>query len=89
MTEEDVIENNDVKNVKKKGQKTNFFGLFKKIKPLALSGVVVKRTFLWSFNILQKLHTWEKSGSQVIMAKNGSQPMRFQYSLILNISLID
>ena len=28
-------------------------------------------------NILQKLNTWKKSGSQVIMAKNGSQPMRF------------
>ena len=37
-------------------------------------------------NILQKLHAWEKPGSQVI-AKNGSQPMRFQYSLIVNISL--
>ena len=53
----------------KKGQKTRFFGLFKKIKFLVLSGIVVKLTFLWSFNILQKLHTWEKSGSQVIMAK--------------------
>ena len=31
---------------------------------------------------------WEKSGSQVI-AKNVSWPMRFQYSLIVNISLID
>ena len=41
------------------------------------------------FNSLQKLHTWEKSGSQVIMAKNGSQPMRVQYPLIVNISLID
>ena len=37
---------------------------------------------------LQNLHAWEKSGSQVI-AKNGSQSMRFQYSLIVNISLID
>ena len=37
---------------------------------------------------LQKLHAWEKPGSQVI-AKNGSQPMRFQYSLIVSISLID
>ena len=55
----------------KKSQKTRFFGLFKKIKSLVLSGIVVKRKFLWSFNILLKLHTWEKSGSQVIMAKNG------------------
>ena len=73
----------------KKGQKTRFFGLFKKIKSLVLSGIIVKRKFLWPFNILQKLHTWKKSGSQVIMAKNGSQPMRFQYFLIVNISLID
>ena len=73
----------------KKGQKTRFFGLFKKIKSLVLSGIIVKRKFLWPFNILQKLHTWKKSGSQVIMAKNGSQPMGFQYFLIVNISLID
>ena len=55
----------------KKGQKTRFFGLFKKIKSLVFSGIVVKRMFLWSFNVLQKLHTCEKFGSQVIMAKNG------------------
>ena len=35
-----------------------------------------------------KTASWEKSGSQVT-AKNGSWPMRFQYSLIVNISLID
>ena len=69
----------------KKGHKTRFFGLFKKIKSLVLSGIIVKRKFLWSFNILQKLRTWEKSGSQVIIAKNGSQPIKFQYSLIVNI----
>ena len=73
----------------KKGQKTRFFGLFKKIKSLVFSGIVVERKFLWSFNILQKLHTWEKSGSQVIMVKTGSQLLRFQYSLMVNISLID
>ena len=55
---------------------------------LVLSGICVKRKFLWFINILQKPHAWEKSGSQV-KAKNGSQPMRFQYSLIINISLID
>ena len=64
------------------------FGLFKKIMSLVLSGICLKWKFLWFINILQKLHAWEKSGSQVI-AKNGSQPMRFQYSLIVNISLID
>ena len=59
------------------------------MKSLVLSGVVVKRKLLWPFNILQKLHTWEKSGSQVIMVKTGSQLLRFQYSLMVNISLID
>ena len=39
-------------------------------------------------NILEKLHAWEKSGSQVV-AKNDSRLMRFQYSLIVNILLID
>ena len=73
----------------KKGQKRSFFGIFKKINSLVLSGIVVKRKLLWSVNILQKLHTWQKSDSQVIMVKNGSQPMRFQYSLIVNVSLID
>ena len=34
---------------------------------------------------MRKLYAWEKSVSQVI-AKNGFQPMRFQYSLIVNIS---
>ena len=71
-----------------KWPKNMVFGLFKKITSLVLSGICVKRKFLWFINILQKLHAWEKSGSQVI-AKNGSWPMRFQYSLIVNISLID
>ena len=69
----------------KKDKKTRLFGLFKKIK----SGIVVKRKFVWFFKILGKLHTWEKYGSQVIIAKNGSRSMRFQYSLIINISSID
>ena len=73
----------------KKDEKTSLFGLFEKIKSLVLSGIVVKQKLLWSFNILQRLYTLQKSGSQVIMAKNGTQPMRFQYSLIVNISLID
>ena len=69
----------------KKGQKTRSFGLFKKIKSLVLSRIIVKREFLWSFSILEKLHSWEKSRSEVIMAKNVSRSMRFQYSLIVNI----
>ena len=88
MTGQNFFEKNNVKNGQK-GQKTRFFGLFKKIKSLVLSGIVVKRKFFWSFNILQKLHTWDKFGSQVIMTKNGSMSMRFQYSLIINISSID
>ena len=55
---------------------------------LVMSGICVKRKFLWFINFLQKRHAWEKSGSQVI-AENGSRRMRFQYSLIINISLID
>ena len=55
------------------------FGLFKKTMSLVLSGICVEWKFLWLI---------KKSGSQVI-AKNGSRPMRFQYSLIVNISLID
>ena len=64
------------------------FGLFKKITSLVLSGICFKWKFLWFINILQKLHAWEKSGSQVIV-KCASWPMRFQCSLIVNISLID
>ena len=64
------------------------FGLFKQITSLFLSEIGVKSKFLWFINILRKLHAREKSGAQVI-AKNGSPPMRFQYSLIVNISLID
>ena len=71
-----------------KGQERRFFGRFKKIKSLALYGIGAKQKFLWSFNILWKLHAWEKSVSQV-MANTGSQQMRFQYSLIVNILLID
>ena len=52
------------------------FWTFKKIVSLVLSGICVKRKYLWFINIMQKLHAWEKSGSQVI-AKNGSWPMRF------------
>ena len=88
MTQQDFFETNDAKNGQKE-PKIKAFSTFKKIKSLVLSGFVVKRKFLWPFNILQKLHTWEKSGSQVIMAKNGSRPMSFQYSLIVTISLID
>ena len=71
----------------KMAQKQGFW-TFMKIMSLVLSGICVKRKFLWFINILQKLHAWEKSDSQVI-AKNGSRPMRFQYFLIVNILLTD
>ena len=32
---------------------------------LVLSGICVKRKFLWLINILRKLDAWEKTGSQV------------------------
>ena len=63
-----------------KSPKTMFF------MSLVLSGNCVKWKFLWFINILQKLHA--QTGSQVI-AKKSFWPMRFQYSLIVNISLID
>ena len=92
VTEPDFLEKNPIKQrcpkMVKKWPKNRVFGVFKKIMSLVLPGICVKRKFLWFINILQKQHAWEKSGSQVI-AKNYSQPMRFQYSLILNISLID
>ena len=46
------------------------FGHFKKIMSLVLSGICVKRKFLWFINILQKLHAWEKSGSQKLLSAN-------------------
>ena len=61
--------------------KNRVFALFKKIMSLVLSGICVKRKSLWFINILQKLYALEKSGSWVI-AKNATQLMRFQYSLI-------
>ena len=67
---------------------TRVFGLFKEIMSLVLSGICVKRKFFWFIDILRQMHAWEKSGSQV-RAKICSWPMRFQYSLIVNISLVD
>ena len=64
------------------------FGHFRKITSLILPGIGLKWKFLWFINILQQLHAWEKPGSQ-LLAKNCSWPMRFQCSLIVNISLID
>ena len=72
----------------KNGPKNSVWGLFKKIKSLFLSAIGLKWKFLWSINILWKLHVREKSVSQV-MAKNGCRPIRFEYLLIVNISLID
>ena len=74
--------------IDQKWPKNRVSGHFKKIMSLVFSGICVKWKFLRFINILRKLHAWEKPGSQVI-AKNGSQPIRFQYSLIVNILLID
>ena len=74
--------------IDKKWLQNRVFGLFKKIMLLVLSGNCVKWKFLRFINILWKLHAWENLASQVI-PKNGSQPVRFPYSLIVNISLID
>ena len=46
-----------------KWPKNRVFGHFKKIISLVMSGIGVKRTFLWLINILQKLDLWEKYGS--------------------------
>ena len=54
-----------------KWPKNMVFGLFKKITSLVLSGICVKSKFLWFINILRKMHSWEKSRSQV-KDKNGS-----------------
>ena len=59
-------------------------GVFEENLTINLVRNLCKRKFLWFINILRKLHAWEKSGSQV-RAKNGSWPIRFQYSLIINI----
>ena len=75
------------KNSQKNSQ-NRVFGLFKKVKSSVLFGSGVKQKFLWVINILKKLHAWEESNPYV-MAKNGSRPMRFQYFLFVNISLID
>ena len=71
-----------------KWPKNMVFGFLKKITLLVLSGICVKWKFLLFINILRKLRAWKKSGSQVV-AKNVSRPMRFQDSLIINISLED
>ena len=56
------------------------FGPFKKIVSLVLSGILVKPKFLWFINILQKLQKIAKSCPWVMI---------FQYSLIVNILVID
>ena len=73
---------------KKWSKMTKKQGFLTLIMSLVLSGICVKLKFLWFINILRKLHACEKSGSQVI-AKNCSWIIRFQYSLIVNMSLID
>ena len=71
--------------------RARFFGKDPHQKKMTKNGV--KTGFFLLFKktmslVLSGIHAWEKSGSQVV-AGNGSWPMRFQYSLIVNISLID
>ena len=49
------------KMMSKRNKKQGFLDFLKNIKSLTLSGIGVKQNFLWSFNILWKLHAWEKS----------------------------
>ena len=72
----------------KNDSKTWLLDFLKKIMSLVLSGICVKLKFLWFINILQTLHASEKFGSQVI-AKNCSWLKKLQYSLIVNILLIN
>ena len=58
-----------------------------KIKSLFLSENVFKWKYLWCFNILQKAHNRENSNSYVI--KKSSRSIRYENSLILNISRTD
>ena len=71
-----------------KWPKNMVLGLFKKIMSLGLSGICKKAKFFWFIDILRKLHAWGKFVSEVI-AKNASRPVRFQYSVIVIIWLID
>ena len=53
------------KNDVKKGQQS-LLDFLKENTSLALSGIGVKQKFLWSSNILWKLHVREKSSSHVM-----------------------
>ena len=71
----------------KNGPKAGFFYFLRKPCHQICLEFVLNESSYGSIT-LRKMHAWEKPGPQVI-AKNGSRPMRFQYSLIVNISLID
>ena len=62
-----------------KWHKNRVFGLCKKIRSLVLSRICVKWKFLWFINVLQKLHTWEKYGSQWLLANKISLFFNCQY----------
>ena len=73
-------------------QKTTFFGFLKKIKPLVLFGIVVKRNFLWTFNILQKSwKIWFSSyyGQKWLLANEISVFFNSQYFINRLISDFD
>ena len=64
------------------------FESFRETYWLVLPGNGAEWKYLWPCGILRKPHMREKSGSQVT-AKKWSRPIRFQYSLTVNISLMD
>ena len=71
----------------KNGPKTWFFGLLGN-RDISFVWNLYKMEVFMVHQHSVKTACWEKSGSQV-KAKNGSWLMRFQYYLIVNISLID
>ena len=56
----------------------SFFLFFRKIKSLVLSGSGAEWKYLWSFNILWKLHAWEKSDSKGV-AKHALNQWDFSF----------
>ena len=63
----------------KKGQKQGFFGLFKKIKLLVLSGIGVKRKFLWSCNMPGKYLVLTSSDQKWLLTNEISVFFNRQY----------
>ena len=80
VTETDFLEKSPLG---KNDQKWSLNRVLWLVKSLILSGNGVKWKYLLYFNILQELHAWEKSGSQVtvkmLLANEISLYINFQY----------